>query len=92
VFEVDAVKATGLLGANTALNECVPEANVVVTDAVPPVTATGLPIGVAPSWNCTLPTADAGDTVAVSVSPVPAAAGEGGVTAKTVLVIAALTT
>jgi hypothetical protein len=89
---VDAVKATGLLGVNTALNECVPEANVVVTDAVPPVTVTGLPMGLVPSWNCTLPTADAGDTVAVNVSPVPAAAGEGGVTVRAVLVIAALTT
>jgi hypothetical protein len=81
-----------LVGVNTALSEWVPTGNVVVIDAVPPVTVTGLPMGVAPSLNCTLPTADAGDTVAVNVSPVPAATGETGVTAKTVLVIAALTT
>ena len=63
-----------------------------VIDAVPPVTVTGLPMGLVPSWNCTLPAADAGVSVAVSVSPVPAAAGEGGVTVRVVLVTAGLTT
>ena len=78
MFEVDPVKAPGLVGVNTALSECVPEASVVVSEAVPPLTGTGLPRGLVPSWNCTLPAADAGVTVAVSVSAVPAAAGEAG--------------
>lgn len=50
----------------------------VCVEAVPPVTVTGLPIGVAPFWNCTLPTAAVGVSVAVSVSWVPAVTGEGG--------------
>ena len=78
--EVDGPKAVGLVGVNTALSEWVPTGSVVVMEAVPPVTVTGLPMRVTPSWNCTLPTADAGVSVAVSVSPVPVRAGEGGVT------------
>jgi hypothetical protein len=34
-----------------------PHRHVVVIDAVPPVTVAGLPLGLVPSWNCTLPAA-----------------------------------
>ena len=43
---------------------------VVLSDAVPPLTV-AVPITVAPSRNCTLPVAVAGDTVAVTVTGVP---------------------
>jgi hypothetical protein len=59
------------------VNEWVPTSNVVLIDAVPPVTVTGVPRKAAPSLNCTLPTT-VGVIVAVHVSTVPASAGAEG--------------
>src|SRR5579875_2142813 len=49
-----------------------------VVDAVPPETATGPPMVLIPSLNCTVPAAEEGRSVAVSVSTVFAANGEAG--------------
>src|SRR5258708_33719260 len=47
----------------------------VVSVATPVVTATGVPSGVVPSENCTVPVADAGVTRAVKVTAWPAVDG-----------------
>jgi len=44
---------------------------VVVVEAVPPLTVTGLPMGVVPFSNCTVPVAAVGVTVAVSRTEAP---------------------
>ena len=84
------VNAAGSVGVKTAASEWGPAASVdVLIDAVPPVTATGVPIAVLPSWNCTEPAA-VGVTVAVSVTDVPCGCGLGGVTASVVVVCVAV--
>ena len=88
--DVDGLKAAGSIGVNTAVNWCDPAAKEdVVPDAVPLLTATGIPRFVTPSLNCTAPTAVAGVTVAVSVTGVPSATGEAGDVASAVLVAGA---
>jgi hypothetical protein len=57
-------------GMNVAVSECDPAANVGVATAMPLLSA-GVAITVAPSLNCTVPTAFAGLTVAVKVTAVP---------------------
>jgi len=72
--DIDALNAAGLLGVNTALNERWPATNVEVNpDAMPLLTNTGRPMLVIPSLNCTVPSAVAGETAAVSVTGVPSA-------------------
>lgn len=51
---------------------------VVVIWAAPEVTVTGLPSGVEPSLNCTVPAAPGGVSVAVRVSTVPVTLGDVG--------------
>jgi hypothetical protein len=63
---------------NLAVSECDPTGSVVVVDTTPPVTGAGAPMLVMPSWNCTEPSKSGGVTVAVIVTAVPAATGEGG--------------
>lgn len=85
--DVDGAKAVGSVGVNTAVSWCGPIASSdVVPDATPLPTITGLPRSVAPSLNCTVPTAVAGVTVAVSVTGVFWATGEGGEAASVVVV------
>jgi hypothetical protein len=71
---------------NTAVNGCVPTANVVFVDAVPLARGAAVPTLAAPSLNCTVPAAVDGVTVAVNVSGEPAVAGEAGVTVSVVVV------
>ena len=71
---------------NTAVNGCVPTANVVFVDAIPLTSATALPILAVSSLNCTVPAAVDGVTVAVNVSGEPAVPGEAGVTVSVVVV------
>ena len=71
-------------GVKTAVSEWLPGIYVMGIEAVPAVTVTGSPKVMMPSLNCTRPAA-AGVTVAVSVSWVPAAAGDAGVTSSVVL-------
>lgn len=85
--DVDGPKTAGLVGVNTAVSECDPTPNaVVVPDAVPLVTLTGLPRLAVPSLNCTVPTAVAGLTATVSVTWVPERTGEAGAVASAALV------
>ena len=75
----DAVYTLGLKGLNVAVSWCSPGSKrEVVPAAVPLATTTGGPRRVVPSWNCTVPTASAGLTVAVSVTRVPWATGDVG--------------
>ena len=72
----------------TALSTSTPAGSVLVAIvALPPLTATGLPMSVAPTLNCTLPVAADGVTVAVRVTAVPANWGETGVADKVVVVV-----
>jgi hypothetical protein len=87
--DVDAVKAVGSVGVNTAVSECEPSASTELTDAVPPDTVWVEPTCVAPSMNATVPAAPDGATVAVSVSVAPDEAGEAGVTPSVVVVVVA---
>jgi hypothetical protein len=80
------------VGVKTALRVSVPTGRVEVwTWATPELTVTGLPIGVEPFSNCTVPVAAAGLTVAVSVSLVPESCGLAGEAASVVVVGAAVT-
>jgi hypothetical protein len=84
---VDPVKATGSLGVKVAVRVWLPGSRVVVVVAVPSgATGTGLPRGLVPSLNTTVPAAF-GVMVALRVSCVPAGAGESGVTTSAVLVV-----
>ena len=75
----DAVYTLGLKGLNVAVSWCSPGSKrEVVPAAVPLATTTGGPRRVVPSWNCTVPAANAGLTVAVSVTWVPWATGDVG--------------
>ena len=88
--EVDGVNSAGFVGVNVAVRECVPTASVVTAlAAIPPETATGPGIAVAPSKNCTLPTALLGGTVEVRVTVEPDTAGLAGVAARAVVVTVA---
>ena len=70
--EVLAVSSAEVVGVNTAVSELDPSASAVVdTEAVPELTATGLPSAAVPILNCTVPAATAGETVAVSVTLAP---------------------
>ncbi|HKR52087.1 MAG TPA: hypothetical protein VJT72_21400 [Pseudonocardiaceae bacterium] len=91
VGDVDPLWSAALAGVNTALSWCGPTVNFDVRpDAVPlAVTMTGLPMGVVPSWNCTVPAAPAGVTAAVSVTSVFSGAVEAGVVVRVVVVGAA---
>ncbi len=59
----------------------------VVVDAVPETTVTGLPMGVEPSSNCTVPVAVEGVMSAVSVSVVPKGWGLAGLTVTPVVLV-----
>ena len=90
VGDVDGLKVAGLVGVNVAVSWWGPMVNVEVDpDAAPLVTITGLPRLVVPSLNCTVPTAAAGLTAAVSVTRVPARAPDAGEVASAVLVAVA---
>jgi hypothetical protein len=66
VADVEPAKAAGSPGRKAALSARVPAASeVVVSEAVPPDTATGVPSADPPSENCTVPAAPDGETVAV---------------------------
>ena len=70
---------------NTPLIVWVPTASEdVVVDAVPDETVTGLPMGVEPSSNCTVPVTVEGVISAVSVSLVPTDCGLAGLTVTAV--------
>jgi hypothetical protein len=85
--DVDEVKAEESVGVNTAVRLCDPAVSVlVVTDAVPPETVCVVPTWVAPSMNFTVPAAALGESVAVSVTEVPATCGEAGDAASVVVV------
>jgi len=65
---------------NAAVSESVPTGKVVVAvEAVPPVTVTGLPMGVLPTSNWTVPVALDGVTVALNETEVPENCGLAGV-------------
>jgi predicted lactoylglutathione lyase len=75
----DAVNTLGSEGLNVAVSWCSPGSKrEVVSAAVPLVTTTGGPRRVVPSWNCTVLGANAGFTVAVSVTRVPWVMGDVG--------------
>ena len=86
VLEVDAVNAVASVGVKTAVSECDPSASTALTAAEPDATVWVEPTWVAPSMNFTVPAAPDGVTVAVSVSVVPCAAGDVGVTPNDVVV------
>lgn len=87
--DVDAPKATGSEGVNTAVSWRDPTANCdMVPDAVPFLTTAGEPRSVVPSLNCTAPAAVAGVTAAFSVTMVPWATGETGDAVSVVVVTA----
>lgn len=86
---MDDWNAVASVGVNVAFNEWVPMTKVVDMDAVPDDTATGEPIAVVPSQNCTEPTADEGVSVAVRVEAGPTTIGLGGVTPRVVVVATA---
>jgi hypothetical protein len=88
--DVDGAKRAGSVVVNTALSWCVPTVNVdVVCIALPSLTITGSPMLVLPSWNCTVPTAAAGVTVAVIINGAPCGIGEAEDVVSTVLVAVA---
>jgi hypothetical protein len=71
-----------------AVIESVPTGRaVVVVDAAPTDTATGLPMSVPPTANWTVPVAVDGVTVALSVTVVPKLCGLAGVGAFRVVVV-----
>jgi hypothetical protein len=85
--DVDGLKAAVSVGVNTAVSWCGPAIKVDVDPEAPPLlTVTGLPRVVAPSLNCTLPTAVAGVIVAVSVTGAPCTTGEAGDVANVMVV------
>src|ERR1700709_470451 len=68
------------VGMNTAVSACDPTTSAeveVVADAMPLVTVAGVPKGVVPSMNCTVPTATGGVTAAISVTGAPWAIADG---------------
>lgn len=70
--EVEAANWVLSVGVKAAVSVCDPGVRVVVdVVAVPPLTATGALIGVAPSKNCTLPAAVVGVIVAVKPTLAP---------------------
>ena len=86
---VEAVKAVGSVGVNTAVIECEPAAaNDVVALAEPPDTVTAVPTFADPSLNCTEPTASDGVTVAARATLAPVVT-EGGVAVTAVVVVTA---
>jgi len=88
--DVDPVKFAAVVGMNLAVNACVATVSaLVVRDAVPAETAAAAPRFVAPSRNWTVPTAELGVTVAVSVVEVPRTTGLAGVTTSAVVVVTA---
>jgi hypothetical protein len=90
VLDVDWVYAVASVGVNFAESECTPPVIAeVVSDAVPPDTATALPKAEAPSKNWTDPAAAEGVNVALSVTDVPSATGLAGVTLSAVVVVVA---
>lgn len=83
----DAVNTPGSEGLNVAVSWCSPGSKrEVVPAAVPLVTTTGGPRRVVPSWNCTVPGANVGLTVAVSVTRVPWVMGDVGEVLSEVMV------
>ena len=52
----------------TALMECRPTVRALVANEAVPLASDALPINVPPSKNCTVPDADAGETLAVKVT------------------------
>jgi hypothetical protein len=85
---VDEVNALASAGVKTAVIECEPAVlNVVVADADPLDTVTGVLMSAEPSLNCTVPAA-AGDTVAPKVTAPPTSAAEGVAVAVVVVVVA----
>ncbi|MDQ2881226.1 MAG: hypothetical protein M3Y48_08280 [Actinomycetota bacterium] len=88
--DVDGAKRDGSVAVNTALSWCVPTVNVdVVCMALPSLTITGSPMLALPSWNCTVPVAAAGVTVAVIINGVPCGIGEAADVVSTALVFVA---
>jgi hypothetical protein len=77
-----------LAGLNVAVSWCSPgdKRDVVVPDAVPLMAGIGLPRGLGPSMNCTVPVASTGVTIAVNVTVVPYGTGEVGEVFSTVFV------
>jgi putative methionine-R-sulfoxide reductase with GAF domain len=55
--------------------ECTPDAKVESASAADPLATGAVPRDAAPSRNCTVPVAAAGDTVAVNVTDCPAVDG-----------------
>lgn len=75
-----------------AVSECDPAASDPTTvEALPEASATGVPNAVAPSLNCTLPTAFDGTTVADSETDCPTAVVALGPTASAVVVVVSTT-
>ena len=88
VVPVDPAYPLPAVGVNTALRLSVPTGRVeVAVVATPPVTATGVPMSVVPTWNWTIPVAALGATVAVRVTEVPAYWGLVGEAARLVEVV-----
>jgi hypothetical protein len=85
---VDGLKAAGLAGVNTAVSWWEPGASREVDPAAVPLVLTGTvgPMLVAPSLNCTLPTAVGGVIVAVRVTRLFWAAVDTGDTVSVVMV------
>ena len=85
-LDVDPVNAVGSVGVNVAVSECAPTVSVLTAfDAIPAATGTAPGMAVAPSKNVTEPAAE-GDTVAFSVTLVPAVTGPAGVAVRAVVV------
>ena len=91
--DVEVDQTAESVGTNLAVRLREPTANdVVEVLATPLTTATGEPIAVAPSRNCTAPTAPLGDTVALKVTLVPAVVEPDGETDSAMVVAVPVTT
>jgi hypothetical protein len=88
--DVEELKTAGFVGINTAVSWWPPTASVeVVVVATPLLTTAGLPKLTVPSLNCTVPTAVAGEMVAIRVTLVLWDTGEAGFVVSAVLVAVA---
>jgi hypothetical protein len=85
--DVDAAKAAASKGMNSAVSWCAPTDSLdVIPDTVPLRTGAGSLRGRIPSLNCMSPAAIVGVTVAVNLTGMPAATGDGGQVLSEVLV------